>query len=126
MKIAVTTENDQVFQHFGQCPLFTIYDVEDGSIKSKQLLDSSRNGHSALAGLLSDSSINVVICGGIGVGAMNMLAARGIQVIPGVVGGTDAAVRAFLEGRLSPDVGPTCNHHSHDHGQTCSCHDHCS
>ena len=32
MKIAVTYENEQVFQHFGHTPAFKIYTVEDGKI----------------------------------------------------------------------------------------------
>jgi predicted Fe-Mo cluster-binding NifX family protein len=124
MKIDVTTENNRIFQHFGQCPLFTVYDVEDGKIKAKALLDASGSGHSALAGLLSQTDINLVICGGIGAGAINMLGARGIQVISGASGETDAAVRAYLAGQLT-DMGSTCNHHDHDHDHACSCHDHC-
>ena len=33
MKIAVTYENGQVFQHFGHCASFKFYDVENGEIK---------------------------------------------------------------------------------------------
>lgn len=126
MKIAVTTENGRIFQHFGQCPLFTIYDIQDGKVMTKTLLDASGSGHSALAGLLSQSDIDAVICGGIGGGAINMLGARGIKVISGASGETDAAVRAFLDGKLT-DMGSTCNHHDHGHGHdhACSCHNHC-
>jgi predicted Fe-Mo cluster-binding NifX family protein len=127
MKIAVTTQNDHVFQHFGQSPLFTVYEIENGQIKTKELLDPGGSGHSALAGLLSLSGIDAVICGGIGPGAVNMLGARGIQVISGAEGRTDAAVRAYLNGQLVGG-GSNCDHHGHGkdgHGHECSCHDHC-
>jgi len=32
MKIAVTYENGQVFQHFGHTEQFKVYDVEDGKL----------------------------------------------------------------------------------------------
>ena len=32
MKLAVTYENGQVFQHFGHCRQFKLYTVEDGRI----------------------------------------------------------------------------------------------
>lgn len=127
MKIAVTTENEQIFQHFGQCRLFTVYEVEDGRIKTKELLDSSGSGHSALAGLLSVSGIDAVICGGIGPGAVNMLGASGIKVFPGIEGKTDDAVKAYLSGQLATGSS-NCDHHGHedhDHGHECSCHEHC-
>lgn len=124
MKIAVTTENNRVFQHFGQCPLFTVYNIEGGKIKNKALLDASGSGHSALAGLLGQSDIDTVICGGIGAGAINMLRARGIKVISGASGEIEAAVKAYLDGQLM-DMGSTCSHHDHDQDHACSCHDHC-
>ena len=33
MRIAVTYENNQIFQHFGRCENFKIYDVEKNEIK---------------------------------------------------------------------------------------------
>lgn len=124
MKIAVTTENDQVFQHFGQCQAFTVFSVEDGKIQNKVMLDASRSGHSALAGLLNNSDIDVLICGGIGGGARQMLISAGIQPISGVNGSIDSAINAYLSGQLT-DMGSNCNHHEHDHSHECSCENHC-
>ena len=124
MKIAVTTENEQVFQHFGQCQVFTVYSIEDGKIQSKDLLDASGSGHSALAGLLNASDINVLICGGIGGGAVKMLETKGIKLISGIDGSVDAAVNAFLNGQLV-NQGSNCDHHDHDSSHECSCQNHC-
>ena len=42
MKLAVTYENGQVFQHFGHSEYFKIYEVEDGKIvKSEDCLRGS-------------------------------------------------------------------------------------
>ena len=38
MKIAVTYENGQVFQHFGHCENFKIYNVEDGKVTDSQVV----------------------------------------------------------------------------------------
>ena len=40
MKIAVTYENGQIFQHFGHTEQFKVYDVEDGKIVREEVLDS--------------------------------------------------------------------------------------
>mgnify|MGYP005764279921 CR=1 FL=1 len=44
MKIAVTYENGQVFQHFGHCKLFCLADTETGS---RELIDPMGEGHGA-------------------------------------------------------------------------------
>lgn len=38
MKIAVTYENGQIFQHFGKTEAFKIYDVNDQGIVSSEVI----------------------------------------------------------------------------------------
>ena len=45
MRIAVTYENGEIFQHFGHTEQFKLYDVEEGKIVSAQVVDSNGNGH---------------------------------------------------------------------------------
>ena len=124
MKIAVTTQSDQIFQHFGQCPTFTVFSIENGAIKEKTTIDASQNGHAALAGFLRGANIDVLICGGIGNGAKQMLSSVGIQLISGVDGKIDDAVAAYLSGNLS-DRGGSCSHENHGHDHVCNCENHC-
>jgi predicted Fe-Mo cluster-binding NifX family protein len=125
MKIAVTTQGDQIFQHFGKCPTFTLFSIENSVIKEKSVIDASQNGHSALAGFLKDSGVDVVICGGIGAGAKQMLSSIGIKLISGVEGNIESAVAEYLVGNLS-DLGGACNHEEHDHDHVCDCKNHCN
>ena len=120
MRIAVPYENGEVFQHFGHTEAFKIYEVEDDRVVSSEIIRSGGSGHGALAGLLGDRSIDVLICGGIGAGAQNALAERGIELCAGASGGADEAVAAYLRGELV-NTGANCDHHSEDH----SCGDHC-
>ena len=39
MRIAVTYENGEIFQHFGHTESFKIYDVENGAVVSSEVLD---------------------------------------------------------------------------------------
>ena len=121
MKIAVTYENGQVFQHFGHCEQFKIYDTENGKVLSSQVVSAAGSGHGALASFLKGLGANVLICGGIGGGARVALAQAGIELYPGVVGSADAGVEALLQGKLmfNPDI--QCNHH-HEGGHTCGHH----
>lgn len=120
MKIAVTYENGEVFQHFGHTEQFKIYAVEDGKIVSCEILGSNGSGHGALAALLKDYSIDVLICGGIGGGAQTALQEKGIKLCAGASGNADEVVEKYLKGELV-NTGANCDHHGEDH--TCGSHD---
>ena len=77
MKIAVTYENGQVFQHFGHTEQFKLYTVENGQITDSQVVDTNGSGHGALATFLKAHGVDTLICGGIGAGAQNALAVHG-------------------------------------------------
>ena len=117
MKIAVTYENGQIFQHFGHTEQFKVYDVQDGNIVSSDVIDTIGSGHGALAGFLADNGVETLICGGIGGGAQTALAEAGIKLYGGASGDADKAVEALLNDALlyNPDV--KCNHHDHEHGE---------
>ena len=117
MRIAVTYENGQIFQHFGHTKQMKVYDVEEGRITREQIADTAGSGHGALAGFLSGLGVDTLICGGIGGGAQEALAQAGIRLCGGVTGEADDAVRAFLAGTLSYSAGAGCTRHGHEgHG----------
>ena len=124
MRIAVTYENGQIFQHFGHTKQFKVYDVQDGSVAASEVVDTNGSGHGALAGVLNALSADVLICGGIGGGARAALAAAGIKLYGGVSGDADAAVAAFLENKLDFNPNVQCSHHDHHHGEGHICGDH--
>lgn len=124
MRIAVTYENGNIFQHFGHTQQFKVYDVQDGKIVSSQVVDTMGSGHGALAGVLSALNADILICGGIGGGAQMALASAGIQLYGGVSGNADAAVEAFVAGNLTFNPNVRCDHHDHHHGEGHTCGDH--
>lgn len=119
MKIAVTYDNGQIFQHFGRTENFKVYEVEDGKVVSSEVIGSNGIGHGALAGLLADRAVDVLICGGIGGGAQAALAEAGVELCAGAEGDADQAVEAYLKGELI-STGANCDHHGEGH----SCGDH--
>ncbi len=128
MKVAVTYENGQIFQHFGHTEQFKVYTVEDGQIVSAEVIGTNGSGHGALATLLNTLQVNVLICGGIGGGAQMALADADIRLYGGVSGDADAAVQAWLEGKLDYNPNVKCDHHGDGHhhhhhdGHTCGSH----
>lgn len=121
MRIAVTHDNGEVFQHFGHSEEFKVYEVEDGAVQSSEVIGSNGSGHGALAALLADKGIDVLICGGIGGGAQNALEEAGIELCAGASGNADEAVAAYLRGELV-NTGANCDHH-HDEDHDCGDHD---
>ncbi|MCR4963889.1 MAG: NifB/NifX family molybdenum-iron cluster-binding protein [Firmicutes bacterium] len=122
MRIAVTYENGQVFQHFGHSEQFKVYDIEKDSVVNQSILDANGSGHGALAELLHDNKVDVLICGGVGGGAKMALQAAGIALYAGVSGDADSAVKALLDGSLDFDPQHECAHHQHHDGD-CGDHD---
>ena len=103
MKIAVTYDNGQVFQHFGHSAQFKLYEVSGGMILNTAVVDT----------------------GGIGGGAQAALTQAGIRFYGGVNGAADAAVLALLAGKLGYDPDVRCTHHDEAHGEgshTCGSH----
>ncbi|MBQ4507256.1 MAG: DUF134 domain-containing protein [Firmicutes bacterium] len=123
MRIAVTYENGEVFQHFGHSEHFKLYDVVDGKITAEQVVDTNGSGHGELAGFLKAAEADVLICGGIGRGAQMALEEAGIDYYAGVQGSADEAVKAFAAGTLEYDPDAHCDHHEHHEGD-CG-HEHC-
>ena len=121
MRIAVTYDNGQIFQHFGHTEQFKVYDVEDRKITAEQVVDTMGNGHGALAGFLAANQVDTLICGGIGGGAQNALAEAGIKLYGGVSGSADEAVKALIEGNLGYNPDVHCDHHEHGHGGSHQC-----
>ena len=122
MKIAATYDNGNIFQHFGKTEFFKVYEVEDNKVVSSEVIGSNVTGHGALAGLLAEQGISVLICGGIGGGAQSALAEAGIELCSGAQGDADTAVDAYLKGELV-STGVNCDHHHHEDGHSCGSHE---
>ena len=121
MRIAVTYDNGNIFQHFGKTENFKVYEVENNQVISSEVISSNGSGHGALAGLLDGQNVDVLICGGIGGGAQAALTEAGIEFCSGAQGDADQAVEAYLKGELVSS-GVNCDHH-HGEEQSCGSHE---
>lgn len=121
MRIAVTYENGQIFQHFGHTEQFKVYDVADGKVVESNVVGTNGSGHGALATLLAGNKVDVLICGGIGGGAQMALSEAGIKLYGGVSGDADAAVEALLKQELQYNPDVKCNHHGEEHEHHGNC-----
>ncbi len=125
-KVAIPiTRSNQVDDHFGHCEFYGVYSISDNNeinaietIKSEQGCGCKSN----IAGVLADKGVTIMLAGGIGGGAINVLNTWGIQVIRGCSGNAADVVKLFVEGQIS-DNGVSCAHHEHHSeggGHTCN------
>lgn len=124
MKIAVTCEDGKVFQHFGHTSEFAVFDIENGAIVSESRKSSGESGHGALAELLAGEEIDLLICGGIGGGALSALVEAGVAVVGGASGGVRDVVERYLAGTLIRREDYRCAHHDNE-AHSCTEEHHC-
>lgn len=123
MKIAVTCENHQIFQHFGNTPEFALFESDNGKIVSERIISAENSGHGALAALLANEKVDVLICGNIGGGAINALKLAFILVVGGAEGDVREAAENFLNNTLKVRENFRCSHHHNGENGNCTDHD---
>jgi predicted Fe-Mo cluster-binding NifX family protein len=120
MKVAVpVTKSNQIDDHFGHCEFYNVYTISDTNEIIKEDIINSEQGcgcKSNIAGTLAEKGVEILLAGGIGGGAIQVLKNAGIEVIRGCSGNADIAVKKFAVG-LIVDNGISCSHHNH-HGDS--------
>lgn len=118
MKIAVPiTRNNQIDDHFGHCEYYGIYSVsENGEVKEEDILESAQGCgcKSNIASDLAQIGVSVMLAGGIGAGAINVLNNSGIEVVRGCSGDVMENVKQYASGKLT-DSGVSCSTHNEHH-----------
>ena len=119
MKIAVpVTNNNQIDDHFGHCESYNIYNIiGNGVINGVENVPSPQGCgcKSNIAGVLAAKGVSIMLAGGIGGGAINVLNYSGIEVIRGCSGDAAEVVKLFVAGHIV-DSGNSCAAHENHHG----------
>ena len=114
MKIAIVTQDlNHVSPHFGQSTYVVIYSKKDDQIVSKEVLETPPHAHGSLPLFLHEHDVCLVICHGIGKGAIQVLQQVNIQVISGIEGKLDTVIQQFIEGELTSKENTCEGHHHH-------------
>ncbi len=112
MRIAVASEGKNVTEHFGHCPHFMLFDVENSSIVQTESVANPGHRPGFLPNFLADRGVNVIISGGMGGGAIDIFNQRNVEVVVGASGDAQAAVQGYLNGSLV-STGSVCHEHQH-------------
>ncbi|MDX5585094.1 MAG: NifB/NifX family molybdenum-iron cluster-binding protein [Aureibaculum sp.] len=124
-KIAIpVTRSNQIEDHFGHCEFYGVYTIsEQNEIISIQSIESEQGCgcKSNIANVLSESGVSIMLAGGIGAGAINVLNNWNIQVISGCTGNVEEIIKQYLNGQII-DSGESCLQHEHHqgHGHQCN------
>jgi predicted Fe-Mo cluster-binding NifX family protein len=114
MKIAVpVTKENQIDSHFGHCESYGVFTVSEKKeiIEIKSVKSPEGCGcKSDIASVLASDGVSVMLAGGIGGGAINVLNSCGIEVIRGCSGDAGEVVKLYLSG-LVEDSGSSCHQH---------------
>ena len=117
MKIAIpVTKENTIDEHFGHCESYNIYTInEKKEIENVENMDSPQGCgcKSNIASVFQAKGISIMLAGGIGMGAINVLNAHGIDVVRGCTGKSDDVLKEFLKGNVA-DSGSTCQSHEHN------------
>lgn len=117
-KVAFSTNDGVTIEgHFGHCQQFVIYSVNGTEIVKKEVLTAPEHTHGAYPKFMADNGVNVVITGGMGHKAFDLITANGGEVIIGATGIIEDVMASYLAGELKSE-GEICSHHhgeGHDH-----------
>lgn len=125
MKIAVPiTKENQIDGHFGHCESYGVFTISENKEISGIKSVGSPQGcgcKSDIASVLASDGVTVMLAGGIGGGAINVLNNSGIEVIRGCSGDATEVVKLYLSG-LVEDSGSSCHQHEghHNDGHVCN------
>lgn len=85
MKIAVASQNRKaVTAHAGKCRRFWIYEIQDGEVTGRDLLELTKDQsfHEAPPYMSHPlDEVSVLICGGMGEGLKHRLGVKGIEAV---------------------------------------------
>lgn len=124
MNLAIVTEGDQVSQHFGRSEGFLLVGIENGQVISRESVKAGEHDCGALPLMFRERRVELVIAGGMGMGAMQHLQHTGIPVIAGIQGSAEDALAAWLAGNLQGGAATCSGHgegHEHGHGDQGPC-----
>jgi len=103
MRIAIPLAQGQLSLHFGHCDQFAIFDIDDNINKVINRKDETPPAHEpgALPRWLHENNVSIIIAGGMGQRAQQLLARNDIKVIIGASGQSpEELVSAYLKNTL--------------------------
>ncbi len=112
MKIAIPVVEGKLCTHFGHCQQFCFINVNDKKeITAKVMMTPPPHEPGVLPKWLAEQKVTLILAGGMGVKAQELLAQSGIKVVTGVQGNLtpEEAAAAYLNGTIQTGAN-ACSH----------------
>lgn len=113
MKAAFPVENGLICPHFGHAPEFLFVQISDGIQVSRATEIPPDHEPGVLPNWIKDMGADVLVAGGLGARASQILEDLGVKVITGVSGEVDSVVSELAKGALK-GTGEICSEGSGD------------
>ncbi|SDF78425.1 NifB/NifX family molybdenum-iron cluster-binding protein [Sporolituus thermophilus] len=115
-KIAVPTAGGKLCAHFGHCEQFTFFTISDGKVIAQETLTPPPHAPGIIPNWLAGQGCSLLLAGGIGETAQQILTQRGVKVLCGAPSAPpEEVVSLYLEGKLT-NKHNVCDHGHHGHG----------
>jgi predicted Fe-Mo cluster-binding NifX family protein len=115
MKMAVSTWNGRISPVFDVSRQMVVVEIEKGAIRRKHEQPIDEDLGQKVERIAGDG-IQLLICGAISQSLAEMLAMRGVQIIPFIAGNVDEVIQACLSGGLDRScfaMPGCCGRHQH-------------
>jgi predicted Fe-Mo cluster-binding NifX family protein len=112
MKIAIPVAEGKLCTHFGHCQQFGFVTLDaNNNIAEVEMVTPPPHEPGVLPKWLAANQVNLILAGGMGHRAQNLLAEAGIKVIVGVQGDLtpEQAVKAYVSSELKTGEN-ACSH----------------
>jgi predicted Fe-Mo cluster-binding NifX family protein len=100
MKIAISTDGEYVSAHFGRCPSFTIVDINDGKVVSREVINNPGHHPGFLPQFFNEKGVECIVAGGMGNKAIDLFNQYDVKKIIGITGKVEDTISQILEGTL--------------------------
>lgn len=100
MKLAIAKNNEYVHEFFGSCNEFMVVDIENGEVKSKEIIYNDTDTHKLRPFYLKSIGVNALVIKGLGLTAYELLHENGIELYTCDSILLDEALTLFLKDEL--------------------------
>ena len=104
MKVAIPIFGNRISPRFDCTHRFLVVTIDEGKIVSKEKLALNSINPIQRANELVFMGVDTLICGAINEFTFRMLVAKGINVIPWIIGNMDEVLDLFLKGKLESGI----------------------
>lgn len=110
MKLAIAKNNDLVHEFFGSCNEFVIVEIEEGKVKSTEVIFNDTETHKLRPNYLKKLGVNALVIKGLGLTAYELLQENGIDLYTSEPILITEAINKFLNNELAEMEVPAGAH----------------